>query len=111
LSWCDLSPTLSPCLATIYFDYNATTPLDPAVREVILRVLAENWGNPPACTMSTQRGRCSTMRATGWRNFSALSEEIIFTSGGTEANNLAIFGTARALKNQRQNTHHFCHRT
>lgn len=85
---------------TIYFDYNATTPLDPAVREVMLPFLGEVWGNPSSvhhvgrkarALLDDARDRCAKV-------LGAKPNEIIFTSGGTESNNLAIFGTARLLK-------------
>jgi cysteine desulfurase len=85
---------------TIYFDYNATTPLDPAVREAMLPFLGEVWGNPSSvhhvgrkarALLDDARDRCAKV-------LDAKPSEIIFTSGGTESNNLAIFGTARLLK-------------
>lgn len=85
---------------TIYFDYNATTPLDPAVREAMLPFLGEVWGNPSSihhvgrkarALLDEARDRCAKV-------LDAKPSEIIFTSGGTESNNLAIFGTARLLK-------------
>jgi len=85
---------------SIYFDYNATTPLDPAVRSAMLPFLDVVWGNPSSvhhigrkarAVLDDARDRTATF-------FGAKPSEIIFTSGGTEANNLAIFGTARLLK-------------
>lgn len=87
---------------TIYFDYNATTPLDPAVREAMLPFLDEVWGNPSSvhhvgrqarARLDEARERCAGV-------FGCKPSEIIFTSGGTESNNLAIFGTARRLKSK-----------
>src|ERR1043165_3293812 len=85
---------------TIYFDYNATTPLDAEVRGAMLPFLEGVWGNPSSvhhvgrrarALLDEARERCSKV-------LRAKPSEIIFTSGGTEANNLAIFGTARLLK-------------
>ena len=85
---------------TIYFDYNATTPLDPAVRDAMLPFLNGVWGNPSSvhhvgrkarALLDDARDRASTF-------LGAKPGEIIFTSGGTESNNLAIFGAARLLK-------------
>jgi len=85
---------------TIYFDYNATTPLDSRVREAMLPFLGEIWGNPSSvhhvgrkarALLDDARDRCAKV-------LGAKPSEIIFTSGGTESNNLAIFGTARLLK-------------
>ena len=85
---------------TIYFDYNATTPLDPAVREAILPFLGEVWGNPSSVHLVGRRARAllDDARDRAAKFLGAKPSEIIFTSGGTESNNLAIFGTARLLK-------------
>lgn len=85
---------------TIYFDYNATTPLDRAVREAMLPFLTENWGNPSSVHHVGRKARAllDDARDRTAKFLGAKPSEIIFTSGGTEANNLAIFGTARALK-------------
>jgi cysteine desulfurase len=85
---------------TIYFDYNATTPLDPAVREVMLPFLGEVWGNPSSIHHLGRKARAllDDARDRAAKFLGAKPSEIIFTSGGTEANNLAVFGAARALK-------------
>jgi cysteine desulfurase len=85
---------------TIFFDYNATTPLDPAVREAMLPFLGEVWGNPSSVHHVGRKARAllDDARDRAAKFLGANPSEIIFTSGGTEANNLAIFGTARALK-------------
>jgi cysteine desulfurase len=85
---------------TIYLDYNATTPLDPSVREVMLPFLDEIWGNPSSVHHLGRkaRARLDDARDRAARFLGAKPSEIIFTSGGTESNNLAIFGTARSLK-------------
>jgi len=87
---------------SIYFDYNATTPLDPAVRAAMAPFFDEIWGNPSSIHHLGRQARSLLDEA---RERSALvlgakPSEIIFTSGGTEANNLAILGTARLLKNK-----------
>jgi cysteine desulfurase len=85
---------------TIYFDYNATTPLDPAVREAMLPFLDEVWGNPSSVHHVGRKARAllDDARDRAANFLGAKPSEIIFTSGGTEANNLAIFGAARRLK-------------
>lgn len=85
---------------TIYFDYNATTPLDPAVREAMLPFLGDVWGNPSSIHHVGRRARAwlDDLRDRTATFLGAKPSEIVFTSGGTEANNLAIFGTARLLK-------------
>jgi cysteine desulfurase len=87
---------------TIYFDYNATTPLDPAVRDAMLPFLGKFWGNPSSVHHIGRKARAllDDARDRAAKLLGAKPSEIIFTSGGTESNNLAIFGTARALKSK-----------
>jgi cysteine desulfurase len=87
---------------TIYFDYNATTPLDASVREAMLPFLGEVWGNPSSVHHVGRKARAllDDARDRAAKFLGAKPSEIIFTSGGTESNNLAIFGTARALKSK-----------
>jgi cysteine desulfurase len=91
---------------SIYFDYNATTPLDSAVREAMLPFLGggagEVWGNPSSVHHVGRKARAllDDARDRAAKFLGAKPSEIIFTSGGTESNNLAIFGTARALKSK-----------
>ena len=89
-------------MRSIYFDYNATTPLDPAVRDAMLPFLGEIWGNPSSVHHVGQKARAllDDARDRAAKFLGAKPSEIIFTAGGTEANNLAIFGTARALKSK-----------
>jgi cysteine desulfurase len=84
----------------VYFDYNATTPLDPRVRDAMLPFLTEVWGNPSSVHQVGRRARAMLDEARE-RAASVLRckpSELIFTSGGTESTNLAIFGSARLLK-------------
>ena len=81
----------------IYLDYNATTPLDPAVVDAMLPYLREHYGNPS----STHAGkRAHEAVETTRRQVAALigadAEEIVFTGGGTEASNHAIKGSVFA---------------
>jgi len=90
----------APVPAPVYFDYNATTPLDPAVLQAMLPFLGETWGNPSSVHAigQTARAALDTARyrlASLWR---CKPSEVVFTGGGTESNNLAILGTARLLK-------------
>lgn len=89
-----------PVPRTIYFDYNATTPLDPVVRDAMLPFIGEFWGNPSSVHHVGQKARAllDDARDRAAAFLGAKPSEIIFTAGGTEANNLALFGTARALK-------------
>src|SRR6201990_806489 len=78
----------------IYLDHSATTPVDPRVAEAMARSLVQVFGNPSSVHGYGQQARAAVDRAR--REVAALIEarpnEIIFTSGGTEANNLAIRG-------------------
>jgi len=91
---------------SIYFDYNSTTPLDPAVRDAMLPFLrggvGDAWGNPSSVHHVGRKARAllDDARERTAKILGALPSEIIFTGGGTEASNLAIFGTARLLKNR-----------
>ena len=89
-------------MRSIYLDYNATTPLDPAVREAMLPFLGEIWGNPSSVHHVGRRARAllddaRDRIASSWKS---KPSEVVFTSGGTESNNLAIFGTARLLRDK-----------
>ena len=86
----------------VYFDYNATTPLDPVVREAMLPFLGLNWGNPSSVHSVGRAARAALdearYRVAGhWR---CRPSEVVFTGGGTESNNLAVFGTARLLRSK-----------
>jgi cysteine desulfurase len=87
---------------TIYLDYNATTPLDPAVQAAMLPFLGEVWGNPSSVHHVGRRARAllDDARDRAAKFLGAKPSEIIFTSGGTESNNLAVLGTARLLKSK-----------
>lgn len=89
-------------MRTVYLDYNATTPLDPAVREAMQPFMGEVFGNPSSIHHVGRRARVALDEARE-RTAAVLgckSSEVVFTSGGTEANNLAIFGTARLLRDK-----------
>jgi cysteine desulfurase len=78
----------------LYLDYNATTPIAPSVQEAMLPFLREHYGNPSsshalgrACHEAIEDARSQVASL-----LDAEPEEIVFTSGGTEANNLALKG-------------------
>jgi cysteine desulfurase len=86
----------------IYLDYNGTTPHDPEVIAAMRPFFETEFGNPSsshwygiAPKQAVEAARRQVAELLGCR-----SEEIIFTSGGTESNNHAILGMARALKNK-----------
>ena len=87
-------------MQTVYLDYNATTPLDPAVREAMLPYLGEIYGNPSSIHHVGRRARAllDDARDRVARVWACKPSEVVFTSGGTESSNLAIFGTARLLR-------------
>ncbi|MGD1146909.1 MAG: aminotransferase class V-fold PLP-dependent enzyme [Thermoanaerobaculaceae bacterium] len=89
----------------IYMDYNATTPVDPGVLEAMLPCFSEHYGN--AASRTHLYGWAASKLVENARSVLAAGigahpEEIVFTSGATESNNLAIKGTALALKDRRQ---------
>ena len=71
----------------VYLDYNATTPVDPAVLEAMLPFLGENFGNAGSVHTPGQRARAAVdaARESVAALIGAKSSEIVFTSGGTEA--------------------------
>jgi cysteine desulfurase len=80
----------------IYFDHNATTPIDPRVRDAMLPWLGGNHGNPSS---AHRAGRVARQAVEAAREkvaalLSARPEEIVFTSSGTEANNAVIYSIA-----------------
>lgn len=100
----------------IYLDYQATTPIDPRVRDIMLPWLNEMFGNPHssdhaygwAAEQAVEDARTHIANLIG-----AKPQEIIFTSGATEANNLAIKGFLRAISSDRNHiitcaTEHKC---
>jgi cysteine desulfurase len=82
----------------IYLDYSATTPPRPEAIAAMQAVLTQQWGNPSSLHEWGQRAATvleqARMQVAGLIN-TYNAESIIFTSGGTEANNLAIMGIAR----------------
>ena len=87
----------------IYFDHAATTPLREEVLEAMLPYLKENYGNPSSLHYFGREARkaLEEARAKVAAGLGAEPEEIIFTSGGTEANNLAILGVAAAFEGKK----------
>ena len=88
----------------IYLDYNATTPVDPAVLDAMLPYFAENFGNASSIHSPGQRARGAVdgARASVAAFLGAKPSEIVFTSGGTEADNLALFGVVTASQESRK---------
>jgi len=89
----------------IYFDCNATTAVEPAVVEAMLPYLSGEFGNASSIHGFGQnaRGAVETAREQVAALIGARAQEIVFTSGGTEADNHAIFGVVRAAIADRAN--------
>ena len=86
----------------IYLDYNASTPIDPAVAAAMRPFLADHYGNPSSGHWAATAAKAALETARG--QVAALlgchSDEIVFTSGGSEANNLALKGVFFALRDK-----------
>ena len=84
----------------IYFDHNATTPVDPTVADAMLRVMRDEFGNPSSVHHFGQRAKAvlDDARTEVSRLIGGEPSEIVFTSGGTEADNFALRGVAEALE-------------
>jgi cysteine desulfurase len=80
----------------IYLDYSATTPPHPEVIALMQQVMAAQWGNPSSLHDWGNRSATILERARTQvaQLINAAPESIVFTSGGTESNNLAILGVA-----------------
>ena len=88
----------------IYLDHNATTPLAPEVLDAMLPFLRGGYGNPSSehalgrqARAAVENGRQQVAALIG-----AVPDEVIFTSGGTESNNIAIRGTAATAAPRRR---------
>src|SRR6185369_6029746 len=84
----------------VYFDYNATTPLAAGVADTVLRVSQEVFGNASSIHHFGQAAKATMdeARSAIAALLNADPSEIVFTSGGTESDNLAIRGAAEALE-------------
>ncbi len=95
---------MSAPMGMIYLDYHATTPVDARVLEVMLPYFGERFGNAAskqhafgwAASDAVERARKQIAALVG-----ASSKDVVFTSGATEANNLAIKGAAEARRGER----------
>jgi cysteine desulfurase len=86
----------------IYLDYNASTPIDPAVAAAMKPFLKDHYGNPSSTHWAA--GTAATAVESARRQVAALlgcqNDEIVFTSGGSEANNLALKGVFFAYRDK-----------
>jgi len=83
-----------------YFDHNATTPVHPEVADTVARVLREEFGNPSSVHRFGQRAKAilDDARTAVAALIGGDPSEVVFTSGGTEADNFALRGVAEALE-------------
>ena len=83
-----------------YLDNSATTPVLPEAAQAAVELMTEEYGNPSSLHTKgfAARRRVEAARAAVAARLGARPEELTFTSGGTEANNLALFGAAQARK-------------
>ena len=91
--------TIGETVQRIYLDHNATTPLHPAVVDRMTQTLREDYGNPSSVHHFGQRAKAvvDEARSAVAALLGADPQEIVFTSGGTESDNIAIRGVAEAL--------------
>jgi cysteine desulfurase len=87
----------------VYLDHAATTPVDPEVAEAMARVLRDTHGNPSSIYAEGRAARAAVDRARDEvaAAIGADPSEIVFTSGGTEADNLALRGALKARRDER----------
>jgi len=86
----------------IYLDHAATTPIDPSVRALMDEINHSHFANPSSIHSSGQKSKVliENSRKTVAQSVNAKPGEIVFTSGGTEANNLALIGAAKANRDR-----------
>ena len=94
---------MSPAARPIYLDYASTTPVHPAVLEAMAPYLRQEFGNPSNLYRLGRRAAdaLERARASVARVLRCHDDEIVFTSGGSEADNLALKGVALALRDKR----------
>jgi cysteine desulfurase len=87
-------------MSRAYFDHNATTPPDPAVVEVVSRALLDDFGNPSSVHHFGQQAKAliDESRSAVAELIGGEPAEVVFTSGGTEADNLALRGAVEVLE-------------
>jgi len=86
----------------IYLDYNASTPIDPAVAAAMRPFLDGRYGNPSSGHWASIEAKAALEKARGQvaASLQCADDEIVFTSGGSEANNLALKGVFFALRDK-----------
>src|SRR5208282_4321783 len=86
-------------MSRVYLDYNATTPVEPQVLDAMLPYFSADFANAASIHTPGQRARAAveTAREQVAALVGAKPQEVVFTSGGTESDNHAIFGVARPI--------------
>ncbi|GJM84225.1 hypothetical protein HMSSN139_67210 [Paenibacillus sp. HMSSN-139] len=84
----------------IYIDHAASTPIHPDVAETMLKVMREQFGNASSVHSFGREAKrlVNGARDTVAARIGCRPDELVFTGGGTESDNLALFGTASARK-------------
>jgi len=98
-----MTSTTPPTSAPVYLDNHATTPLDPRVLDAMLPFFREHFGNASSSRHAygwVAKDAVEDARAQVARAIGATAKEVVFTSGATESNNLAILGAVRALRDK-----------
>src|SRR2546428_10756155 len=93
-------------MQTIYLDYNATTPVDPAVAEAMQPYILQHYGNPSS---THAYGRAAREAVEGARTqvaslLGCSATEVVFTGGGSEANNTVLKSAAYTYRHKSQHT-------
>jgi len=86
----------------IYLDYNATTPIAREVAEAMIPIIYDNFGNPSSAHAIGKKAKKALEKARNQvsRVLGCKGDEIVFTSGGTESNNMVLKSAARTLRNR-----------
>ena len=95
-------------MGPIYLDHNASTPTEPSVVEAVLEAMVDLWANPSSSEHTAGAAAASaveTARKSIAATINCRPKELIFCSGSTEANNLALFGSFPALKSRGKTSH------
>ncbi|XP_036610980.1 selenocysteine lyase [Trichosurus vulpecula] len=84
----------------VYMDYNATTPLEPEVIQAVTEAMQEAWGNPSSPYLAGKKAKdmINAARENLAKMVGGKPQDVIFTSGGTEANNLVIHSTVKLFQ-------------
>ncbi|HJV37104.1 IscS subfamily cysteine desulfurase, partial [Geomonas sp.] len=100
----DIAPGTIPSSRRIYLDNNSTTAVAPEVREAMLPFLGEEWGNPSSIHAfgSHAKSALEAARRVVAQGLNCTARRIVFTGGGSEADNLALRGVAQASDGSRR---------